>query len=324
MSQCIEALLHTNSNAPCRGDFYRIANDIFTTPGFFAPFAARALANGVQMMNITMPRRIERYAEAIGLNRLLSGEDPYGQARINEGKTYSTLTLLDSADAEDRATQRINGCIRHIVGADESYQRFVSDLCSVVGEIHNNVWSHGMSTGISMAQKWKDYQDKNHSYLELALADCGHGFLRELKRVGSHCETHEEAISWCIQEGNSTKKHRANTDPLLQRMPSDLINNPIPGIAVSLANDNNHMGLGLYKLVSLVTNYNGRLWLASGNKMLIINGYGHQRFETIEFPWDGVALACRFHTGAIQKTATPPTDPALDELIARLRGVKNG
>ena len=66
------------------------------------------------------------------------------------------LRVLFAANEEstDSATQTVNGCSReHFDGL--GFDAFADKLCGVVGDLHDNVWSHGKSTGFSMAQKWK-------------------------------------------------------------------------------------------------------------------------------------------------------------------------
>jgi hypothetical protein len=297
-----------------RPDFYLIP-DGFLTPGYWVAYSAKALNEGLEDKNITFPsRKLSGYASAIGLSRLLWGQDNYQAHRVNEGKNYSTLTLLDAAEATDRATEHINSCVRLLI-TNEEYQEFVAGLCDVIGDLHDNVWSHGQSSGVSMAQKWRC--GHNDHFIEFALADCGLGFRRELSRVGLVFKSDQEAIEWCIQEGNSTKK-RAVQDAFSQRLPGDIIGNPIPGVGVSVANDNHHMGLGLAKLVDLVQRYHGELWLASGTDMLIIESDGSKHYEKIKFPWNGVAIACRFCTKRMQPNAVDE-DPNIERIMQLLR-----
>jgi len=316
MSSNLAHLLSSESHTshPSRLDFYDI-KDTFLAPGYWVAYSAKALDEGLEDKNLCFPSKdLAGYAAAIGFSRLLWGEDNYQAHRVNEGKNYSTLTLLDQPQATDRATEHINSCVRLLI-TDEEHQVFVSSLCDVIGDLHDNVWSHGQSTGVSMAQKWRN--GRNGYFLEFALADCGLGFKRELTRVGMEFANDREAIEWCIQEGNSTKK-RNTQDDFAQRLPGDVIGNPIPGVGVPVANDNHHMGLGLAKLVDLVKRYHGELWLASGTDMLIIASNGLQRYEKIEFPWNGVAIACRFCTTRIQPLLIEE-DPDIANLMQLLR-----
>jgi hypothetical protein len=289
----------------------------FTTPGYWAALCAYSKHRGLKFDDISFySDNTKRYAQAIALESAISGADNYPYERKNSGANYSPLVPLNSADDTDRATGTINSCIRHLF-ATPALSTFVSDLCEVVGDLHDNVWSHGMSSGFSMAQKWQDINSGEDCF-EFALADCGLGFLSELKRVGLPIETDEEAIKWCIEEGNSSKKLKAR-DEWSQRIPSDIISNPIPGIGKAVTTENHHMGLGLAKLVDLVSNYNGLLWLSSGDKTLHISKDGNRSFKTTAYPWQGVALACRFDTEGAKRYKKGKEDDVTDSLINLLR-----
>ncbi|KJV08008.1 hypothetical protein [Methylocucumis oryzae] len=269
-------------------------SDGFIVPGYWATLAAYA-----KHKNITFDKLIFEnpshcsYSQAICLEKVLSNCDNYPYPRINSGANYSQLVLLNSVDDTDKATNTINNCIRHIF-TNCNLPEFMHDLCNVVGDLHDNVWSHGKSTGFSMAQKWQDKSSCSY-FFEFALADCGLGFLKELQSssIGKHINTDKEAIEWCIIEGNSTKK--CTNDDWKQSLPPDTIGSPMPNkIGKPKVSENHHLGLGLAKLVKLVNNYNGFLWLASGNCTLHIRDGQH--FYSDSPHWKGVALACRFNT----------------------------
>jgi len=65
--------------------------------------------------------------------------------RLNEGRNYASITALRNAEQVDNATTTINNCIRSLAGNNDS--KGISELTKVVGELHDNVWSHGKSTG---------------------------------------------------------------------------------------------------------------------------------------------------------------------------------
>ncbi|MDO9316599.1 MAG: hypothetical protein Q7V56_00160 [Gammaproteobacteria bacterium] len=70
---------------------------------------------------------------------------------------------------------------------------------NVVGELHDNVWSHGKSTGFSMAQKFKVPYEEDY-FIEFALADMGLGLRGEMIRAGKEVSSHEAAIEWCLKK----------------------------------------------------------------------------------------------------------------------------
>ncbi len=91
----------------------------------------------------------------------------------------------------------------------------------------------------------------------------------------------------------------------------------MPGVETAFRGDgNHHMGIGLAKLVKLVKDYSGQLWLASGNSLLTINGLGNPRFDEIQ-EWNGVAISCRFNFNNIAKVRRQDDDIdwALEKLV---------
>jgi hypothetical protein len=207
---------------------------------------------GVPTAAIEFPSgNVRDYATAIGLNAALDGEDRYTFERKNEGTNYSGLVLLATPEETDRATSQINGCIRALFPEPENLH-FVRTLCEVVGDLHDNVWSHGKATGFSMAQKWRNPHARDAYHLEFALADCGYGFRRELLRVGLTAEAASDrsAIEWCLVKGHSSKNLKC-VDEWAQTLPPDIMGNPIPGVGKARESDNHHQGLGLAKLVGV-------------------------------------------------------------------------
>lgn len=266
-------------------------NNSFVVPSYWVALAADCRFRNISFEQLSFSEERKSYARAIGLEKALNQVDHYYYERKNSGKNYSELVLLNSSDDTDKANSTINSCIRHLF-SDSQLSDFVSDLCDVVGDLHDNVWSHGKSTGFSMAQKWQDYSSKQDCF-EFALADCGFGFLKELQRVGLNIQDDESAINWCIQEGNSSKTLKPK-DNWSQRLPVDMAGNPMP-VAQIIETENNHRGIGLAKLLNLVKTYQGQLWLASGEKTLVIESNSNQFFKTNTLRWQGVALACRFN-----------------------------
>ena len=167
-----------------------------------------------------------------------------------------------------------------------------------------------------MAQRWK-VPNEDDFYLEFALTDCGTGFFREVRRAGLDIESDRDAIAWCIQEGHTTKGPRED-DGWAQRMPGDMMVNPLRGIERARVGENHHAGLGLYKLTELVGFYRGTLWLGSGSQLLKIRPDGTEWHGEIE-NWDGVAIACRFRMSAVENAGDRADDNQIEEL-ARLLG----
>ncbi|PZN70809.1 MAG: hypothetical protein DM484_27845 [Candidatus Methylumidiphilus alinenensis] len=293
----------------------------FKTPGFWVSLAAKARNEGVPYRQLRFSDDDgRRYSEAMKLQVVLDGVDDYPYSRRKQGQNYSPLVLLENEESTDSATQTVNGCIRnHFAGL--GFDAFTDKLCGVVGDLHDNVWSHGKSTGFSMAQKWKKPRSTNDVMFEFALADCGLGFLRELSRVGLKIEDDAEAIEWCIVKGHSSKLvNEKQDDGWAQRLPPDLMGCPMPiGVGRVKESDNHHQGLGLAKLISLVDEYKGSLWLATGRAMLTMKPEKSE-FISLKFPWKGVCIACRFDGSLVKQYQTTQKNDELTDTLMKLLG----
>lgn len=295
----------------------------FFAPGFWAALAAFAWRNRISPNHIQLAAKPKEYFSAIGFPRAFGEPDDYPYGRRNRGVNYSLLEHLDDPETTDTATSAINGCIRSSLGSDLP-RPFVEMLCDVVGDLHENVWAHGKASGFSIAQRWKESplnplsRDFN---IEFALADSGIGFLREVQSVGLNVDSDRAAIEWCIQEGHSTKKIRP-TSEWAQRMPPDLIGNPLRGVEQTRVSENHHMGLGLAKLVRLVREFRGYLWLASGTSVLRLAPGSTPAYIDTRHAWQGVAMACRFRSGDLAKTRRDfeTGDKDIEEIMRILGG----
>jgi len=303
--------------------FFNPVPENYCGPGYWVAIAARGRARSVKIDDLQLTAPKLGYARAISLEAALGTADTYPYERSNQGSSYSPLVVLSDVDETDRANSCINSCIRALFPAAE-LKPFVMALCDVVGDMHDNVWSHGDSTGISMAQRWNKPQSRGHEqHLEFALADCGYGFLNELKRSGIASKQgiagHVDAIRWCIQKGHSSKKRE--DDGWTQRLPQDVMGNPMGATARVRDKENNHLGLGLYKLTELVRAFSGELWLVSGDAMFHLQP-SSETFTKIPCPWQGVALACRFSTDAVLRQAKrlESTPDELDRLLGAVLG----
>jgi hypothetical protein len=296
-----------------RDGFFDV-EDSFCTPGFWSAYAARALQRGVHTGELGLSGKLKGYAHAIGIERALGEADSFPHDRRRAGQTYSPLVLLDTPELTEKATGEINGCIRGLF-PEQEYAAFVASICELVGDLLDNVWSHGKSTGFSMAQRWG--KDREGFFFEFAVADCGLGFLRELRRVGiPGIDGHRDAVAWCIQKGNSTKKKAVNA--WAQRLPLDVMGNPMPGLGMIVETDNHHLGLGLAKLVEATERFSGRLWLASGDALLNIHPRRGRTYETIGIEWQGVAAACRFHSSQVRQAVQAETETEFQRIFTNL------
>ncbi len=298
------------------------------TPGFWVVLCALAKRLRIARGGVAFLEDENRsLAEAIGVSRAIWGKGLKYDQKGGKGKTFSRVEHLCSSESTDSATTGINGCLRKFF-TGTPYESFCDIMCDVVGDLHDNVWSHGKSSGFSMAQMWKGISNDQNRVppawhkLEFALADAGLGFLGELTRTDMDVRrTDAEAIRWCIQEGNSTKKNRPGED-WAQRVPGDVINNPFRGIEKTKISENHHQGLGLFKLICTIKRFKGELWIASGRKIFFMDSQGAENFQTLETPWQGVAIACQFDTRRFPSTPVEELiDPDIDQIMQALRTI---
>ena len=286
------------------------------TPSYLIPLVSYLYQYSIEYNKFGVHQRNKNYFITIGLYRQLwEHHDQWNRA--NCGNTYSPIVRLNSIEHVDQATTEICNCINNMVSGSKS--RGIGSLYSVIGELHDNVWSHGKSTGFSMAQSYKEFANDKR-YLEFTLADKGFGLLGEMKRAGEDINDHQLAIEWCIQEGNSTK-HERDEDPWKQRLPSDLIgDDPMGGFGGEIS-DNHHQGLGLAHLIKLVENFNGELYLVSGNMALHIKN-NQRKYLRCNHDWKGVIISCRFDQHELISSVRPNNiaDQNVNDIIKRLRG----
>jgi len=293
-------------------------NEFIYSPGCWVLLTAFARHNKILDGAIKFSNfKKEQYAKAIGLHRAVWGSDVYKHTRTHEGINYASLVQLDNQESTDLATQTINSCIRCFFERG-SYGHFVNNLCDLIGDLHDNVWSHGKASGFSMTQKWKIPHSNNDYYLEFAVADHGMGFLSELKRTGILADSDQEAIEWCIKEGHSTKKADQGDD-WAQSMPADMIGNPLSGIEKIKHSDNHHMGLGLFKLIEVIKQFSGELRLSTGNTIYSLLENGEELYEDTRYYWQGVAISCRFNTSLIEKNSQQPMNKDIQDILDLLR-----
>ncbi len=286
-------------------------NSEFITPSFIATVATFIKSNNIQKSNFLYSGD-DSYLTTIGFYNELWNV-PFVISRHMNGLSYSPLMLLDDPNKTDSATSTINSCIYRLLKNNSSY---VNELCEVIGELHDNVWSHGQGLGFSIAQY---YQKSNR--IEFAIVDCGKGFLRELNSANvPGINNHEDAIRWCITRGNSSKKFKEEFDDGWgQWVPEDITYSSnafaqakIP--QVSSRDENHHEGLGLAKLVDLVKNTRGNLQIISGDTILDIqNGSDEEKYCRIPYPWNGVIIGCSIPTN-IGYTSTSNKD--FDDLLS--------
>ena len=168
-------------------------------------------------------------------------------------------------------------------------------MFDVIGELHDNVWSHGNSFGFSIAQKYKDK-------IIFAVVDTGLGFKKVLNNANiEDINSDIDAIEWCLQKGNTSTQSKIE-DEWAQARPSDMIDNPFKDTSISTKsqNENHHEGLGLFKLMDLVKKTNGYVEILSGDAVKIVSG-PHEYDVSSKISWQGVAILCELNLSQLNQ-----------------------
>ena len=132
--------------------------------GFFAPADIVLLSAVVEKYHYekdfisSIESDAESYLRTIGVYEKLWGMTDNWQ-RPNKGYRYATLAKLEDPYAVNAANDQLKSCINSNLPHDIPPASRTA-LNHVIGELHDNVWSHGKSTGFSMAQ----YYDKKKTH----------------------------------------------------------------------------------------------------------------------------------------------------------------
>ena len=235
-------------------------NQNLSTPNFWLPCNVVILASYIKKNLIPLSdinRMITDLKARAYLRNIRFYETLYNiplhTTRMMEGISYSPLTTIDTHDTVNLATNTITSCIKNNINKD-----LVCELGNVIGELHDNVCSHGKTIGFSMAQVYTDR-------IEFAIADLGGGFLKVLKKANvPDINTDSDAIKWCLIKNNTSTKFENREDPWRQRIPWDLVGQSPMG-NYHFQEEDNHQGLGLAALLELHQKFSdSRLQIASG------------------------------------------------------------
>lgn len=281
----------------------KCSQDTFCTPGYWVTLASSLYDYKPKKISYNLLNLTDRqygYLDTIGfLEEIFDIQQK--NININSGKNYTKLIILKDSYSTEESNKEIRNCLLHQLGFisnDNNMNEIhphIHDFMNVIGELHDNVWAHGEKTGFSLCQKWTSFTDKE-PYIEFALADSGRGFLNELQRVGIAVNTHQEAIDWCIQKGNTSKKTKED-DGWTQSVPDDILGgNPMTGVSIKYQSDfRNHQGLGLAKLLELIQKFKGTLVIISGNAILRVVGTEKLYSTNHMASWDGVAISIKIN-----------------------------
>lgn len=256
----------------------------FVTPIVSSMLASLATSPGGSecCSRISFASDCEGYAANNGLRDALSGNYEFPMRSGKQGATYTKLTRLATHAEVDRCNEIVNDLFfSQLSGFNECV---VGELAKVVGELHDNVASHANGAGFSCAQV---YDQNGGKRIQFAIADAGQGMLRNVQRIKPALQSHQEAVNWCFQRGNTTA--RRVEDPWAQRLPEDAVCNPFPSAQRYSELENHHVGEGLWKLAELVRGLRGGLWILSGDGQFRYEN-GQEWNDTCPIQWHGAAI----------------------------------
>lgn len=274
----------------------------FVNPFDTAMLAAFIKKNRISKELIDPNDYVASYLDTIDFFNLV-WDEPRTNKQRTVGRSYCPLIELSSPEHTDNATTIICNILETRCG-EEAYS-----VIDVIGELIDNVWSHGKALGYAVAQVSGDE-------IKFAVVDIGKGFknvLQEANILGINSDI--DAINWSIQKGHTSK---GQIDEWAQSLPFDSYENPFPSVVPIKEEENHHEGLGLYKLVDLVQKTKGNLSILSGKGLKFINA--EEELDTeLKNNWQGVVIYCTLSIRNIkidvQSSGTPDIDAILKEIL---------
>lgn len=248
---------------------------------FVSPIVSTMLAcEGLNKAPLDVDFPGNTYAKNIGLEDAVNGRPPLYKATGLAGRTYSALAKLKEYADVDAATDTVAACLDHQFGG--SFRATVNEICRIIGELHDNVASHARGSGFSALQVYE-------KRVEFAVADVGVGLLANVKTVSPAMLSHQAAIAWCFEKGNTTAA--SSHGGFEQRLPEDALYNPYPKAVPTRFTENNHLGEGLWQLLQLVGSLHGDLWVLTGDAELTC-GSANPRgsYHKSALNWRGLAI----------------------------------
>lgn len=247
----------------------------FVTPVLSAMLGAMTIHDRqISRVNFLFDSDAENYAGTNGLLGIIDHNRTASVRGGRQGKTYTKLTQLATHDEVDGCNAIVSELIWQQL---DGYSRsIVSRLCRVIGELHDNVASHAGGAGFSCAQV---YKSQNGAEVQFAIADAGCGMPYNVNRAVGSGRSDEEAICWCLKDGNTTSPP---CDDWLQR------GSPFAEPFTAQLDDH-HLGLGLGQLVNLVKATGGELWILSGRGEYLLEPNG-EHSQAAFADWQGVAI----------------------------------
>ncbi len=275
----------------------------FVNPFDTAMLAAFIKKNRLPKKLISSDDNVASYLDTIDFYRLVWNE-PRSNKQWAVGRTYCPLIELSSPAQTDIATTTISNILERRCGED------AYSVTDVIGELIDNVWSHGKALGYVVAQV-------TGNEIRFAVADIGNGFKKVLNDAGiKEIYSDLDAINWSIQKGHTSK---GCEDEWAQFLPSDSCYNPFSGGVPLKDDENHHEGLGLYKLVDLVQKTKGNLSILSGNGLKSINAEGVSDVE-LKNRWQGVVIYCKLSIQNIKDQLHESSGSDIDAILKEILG----
>lgn len=274
----------------------------FVNPFDTAMLAAFIKKNCISKELIVPDDNVDSYLNTIDFYNLVWNE-PRTNKQWTVGRSYCPLIELSSPEHTDTATTIIGNILERRCGAD------AYSVIDVIGELIDNVWSHGKALGYAVAQVSGDD-------IKFSVVDIGKGFKNVLQEANiSGIKSDIDAINWSIQKGHTSK---GQEDEWAQFLPFDSYENPFSSGVPIKEEENHHEGLGLYKLVDLVQKTKGNLSILSGQGLNFISA--EREFDSeLKNHWQGVVIYCTLNIrnikNALQNSDSSDIDAILKEIL---------
>ena len=274
----------------------------FVNPFDTAMLAAFIKKNSISKELIVPDDNVDSYLNTIDFYKLVWGE-PRTNKQWTIGRSYCPLIELSSPEHTDTATTIIGNILERRCGED------AYSVIDVIGELIDNVWSHGKALGYAVAQVSGDD-------IKFSVVDIGKGFKNVLQEANiSGIKSDIDAINWSIQKGHTSK---GQEDEWAQFLPFDSYENPFSSGVPIKEEENHHEGLGLYKLVDLVQKTKGNLSILSGQGLKFISA--EREFDSeLKNHWQGVVIYCTLNIrnikNALQNSDASDIDAILKEIL---------
>ena len=274
----------------------------FVNPFDTAMLAAFIKKNSISKELIVPDDNVDSYLNTIDFYNLVWNE-PRTNKQWAVGRSYCPLIELSSPEHTDTATTIIGNILERRCGED------AYSVIDVIGELIDNVWSHGKALGYAVAQVSRDD-------IKFSVVDIGKGFKNVLQEANiSGIKSDIDAINWSIQKGHTSK---GQEDEWAQFLPFDSYENPFSSGVPIKEEENHHEGLGLYKLVDLVQKTKGNLSILSGQGLKFISAERELDSE-LKNHWQGVVIYCTLNIrnikNALQNSDSSDIDAILKEIL---------